>query len=84
VLLDRLLPDGSARDLLEILPCQFDVITVMITAVSPGSDLIRLPVTDYLVKPVDKETLVTKLSLLEKLEGATALDAYTPGHGPVN
>ena len=77
VLLDRRLPDGSARDLLEILPCQFDAITVMITAVSPGSDLIRLPVTDYLVKPTDNETLVTKLSLLEKLEAANALDAYT-------
>lgn len=77
VLLDRRLPDGDAGDLLEEISCRFDAITVMITAVSPGSDLIRLPVTDYLVKPIDDETFVTKLSLLERLDAANALAAYT-------
>ena len=76
VLLDRRLPDGTANDLLET-TCQFDAITVMITAVSPGSDLIRYPVDDYLVKPIDNETLVTKLSLLEKLRASNALEPYT-------
>ena len=77
VLLDRRLPDGDASELLEEIARRFDAITVMITAVSPGSDLIRLPVTDYLVKPIDDETFVTKLSLLERLDAANALAAYT-------
>lgn len=77
VLLDRRLPDGSGRDLLEVLSCQFDAITVMITAVSPDSDILGLPIDDYLVKPIDRETLVKTLSLLEKLDAATALKPYT-------
>lgn len=75
-LLDRRLPDGNARELLESTR-QFDAITVVITAVSPGSELIRYPVDEYLVKPVDNETLVTTLSLLEKLRAANALGSYT-------
>lgn len=76
VLLDRRLPDGSGRDLLEGL-AGFDAITVMITAVAPEDDIIELPVADYLVKPIDKGTLVEKLSLLEKLDAADALRPYT-------
>lgn len=76
VLLDRRLPDGSGRDLLEGLT-GFDAITVMITAVAPEGDIIELPVADYLVKPIDKGTLVEKLSLLEKFDAADALRSYT-------
>ncbi|WP_222919828.1 response regulator [Natrinema sp. SYSU A 869] len=77
VLLDRQLPDGPGRELLDSVTSWFDTITLMITAVSPESDIIDLPIDDYLVKPIDKETLVTKLSLLEKLDAATALAPYT-------
>lgn len=77
VLLDRRLPDGSGREVLETVPKGSDVITLMITAVAPGTDIIELPITDYLVKPIDEETLVKKLSLVEKLDTADALEPYT-------
>lgn len=77
VLLDRRLPDGSGRDLLDPLTGEFDAITVMITAVAPDSDILGLPIDEYLVKPIDRETLVTTLSLLEKLDAAAALKPYT-------
>ncbi|WP_226481326.1 response regulator [Natrinema amylolyticum] len=77
VLLDRRLPDGAGRDLLDSITNRFDAITLMITAVSPESDIIDIPIDDYLVKPIDEETLVTKLSLLEKLDAANALEPYT-------
>jgi CheY-like chemotaxis protein len=76
-LLDRRLPDGPGREVLETIPNGSDVNTLMITAVAPDSDIIDLPITDYLVKPIDEETLVERLSLVDKLETVDALEAYT-------
>ncbi|WP_254763258.1 response regulator [Natrinema marinum] len=76
-LLDRRLPDGPGRELLDAVTARFDAITVMITAVAPEHDIITLPLNDYLVKPIDKETLVKQLSLLVRLDAATALEPYT-------
>lgn len=77
VLLDRRLPDGSGREILETIPKGSDVIALMITAVAPESDIIELPIDDYLIKPIDEETLVKRLSLVEKLHTAEALEPYT-------
>lgn len=77
VLLDRRFPEGSGDSLLDTLRSRFDAIVVMITGLEPETGIIRLPVTDYLVKPIDQQTLLTRLSLLEKLETAGVLDAYS-------
>ena len=76
VILDRHFPEGSGDNLLESITRDFDAITIMITGVAPEIDIIRLPVTDYLVKPVDQETFIKRLSLLEKLQTAHVLDEY--------
>lgn len=76
VLLDRRFPDGSGDDLLELLHSRFDPIVVMITGMAPAEGIIRLPITDYLVKPIDREPLIKRLALLEKLRAATVLEAY--------
>lgn len=76
VLLDRKFPEGCGDELLDAIARAFDPITVMITGVAPDVDVIRLPITDYLVKPVDEETVVKRLSLLEKLQAANVLTDY--------
>lgn len=77
VLLDRRFPEGSGDSLLDMLHSRFDPIVVMITGVSPEEGIIRLPITDYLVKPIDEEGLLKRLSLLEKLEVTGVLTEYT-------
>lgn len=77
VLLDRKLPEGTGDALLDTLRDQFDPIVVMVTGVEPQTELIRLPVTDYVVKPVDRAPLLKRLSLLEKLEANGSLSEYT-------
>jgi CheY-like chemotaxis protein len=76
-IIDRKLPDGHGDELLDSLIDRFDPILVMITGTVPGPDLIGLPIHDYLVKPVDEAELLNGLSLLEKLEAANALSAYS-------
>jgi hypothetical protein len=77
VILDRKLPDGSGDDLLETVTEQFDAITLMITGVSPTPEIIELPIHDYVIKPVDAETFIKKVSLLEKLKVANSLADYS-------
>lgn len=77
VLLDRRLPEGMGDELLGTITAEFDPIVLMITGIQPEAGLIRLPVTDYLVKPIDEAVLVKRLSLLEKLTADDALEAYT-------
>jgi len=76
-IIDRKLPDGNGDELLDSLIDRFDPITVMITGTVPGPDLISLPIHDYFVKPIDEDQLLNGLSLLEKLEAANALQAYS-------
>lgn len=76
VLLDRHFPQGSGDDLLNTLQRDFDPIVVMITGVEPNTELIRLPVADYLVKPLERGSLIKRLALLEKLDTSGALEAY--------
>lgn len=75
-LLDRHFPRGAGDDLIEPIRARFDPIIVMITGVEPKTELIRLPVHDYLVKPIERPELVKRLALLEKLETSGALDAF--------
>lgn len=75
-ILDRKLPDGSGSEILGAITSQFDPITMMITGSSPASEIIQLPIDDYVIKPLDEETLVKSLSLLEKLQAANALQEY--------
>lgn len=76
-ILDRQLPDGTGDDLLAPVKERFDAVTVMITAVPPESDLINLQVDDYIVKPIDEESLFERFSLLEKLDAANVLSHYS-------
>ncbi len=76
VLLDRHFPEGTGDELLDALHVHFDPIVVMTTGVEPSSRLIRLPVADYLIKPIERESLLKRLSLLEKLEASGVLDSY--------
>ena len=77
VLLDRRLPSGTGDTLLDGLLRRFDPISVMITGVTPETEIIQLPISDYLVKPIDEETLVKRISLLTRLKTAGVLSAYT-------
>lgn len=77
VLLDRRLPEGMGDELLATITAEFDPIVLMITGVQPTEGLIRLPITDYLVKPVDEGELVERIALLEKLDAAGVLAEYT-------
>jgi DNA-binding response OmpR family regulator len=76
VLLDRRLPDGSARTILDDLSRGFDGIAVLVTGVPPDSDILTLPIDDYLVKPIDEERLMKRIGLLERLDAADALKSY--------
>ena len=59
VLLDRRMPELSGDEVLErIRASDADCRVVFVTAVDPGPDTIDLPFDDYLVKPVDRSTVV--------------------------
>ena len=77
VLLDRRLPQGMGDELLSTITGEFDPIVLMITGVEPSEALIRLPITDYLVKPIDEATLIKRIALLEKLDAAGVISDYT-------
>ncbi|EMA63089.1 HoxA-like transcriptional regulator [Halorubrum lipolyticum DSM 21995] len=58
VLLDRRMPGLSGDDVLEtIREREIDCRVVMVTAISPGTDILDLPFDDYLVKPVSRDDI---------------------------
>ncbi|WP_082222607.1 response regulator [Halorubrum halophilum] len=58
VLLDRRMPGMSGDDVLAtIREREIDCRVVMVTAISPGTDILDLPFDDYLVKPVSREDI---------------------------
>ena len=81
VLLDRRMPDCKGDEVLEEIRSRgIDCRVVMVTAVEPDIDIIRLDFDDYLVKPVSQETLretvdrmITRSALDEKLLAAFSL-----------
>ena len=81
VLLDRRMPDRNGDEVLkEIRSRGIDCRIVMVTAVEPDIDIIRLDFDDYLVKPVTQQTLqntvdrmLTRSALDEKLLAAFSL-----------
>ena len=58
VLLDRRLPETSGDDVLDrIVAMDYRCSVAMVTAVDPDFDIIDLGFDDYVVKPIDRETL---------------------------
>jgi len=65
LLVDRRMPGLSGGDVLSELRSRGDdVPAAMVTAVEPSEDIIDLPFDDYLVKPVDRDQLVSTVELL--------------------
>lgn len=58
VLLDRRMPGLTGDEVLErIRKQEYNCQVAMVTGVSPGIELADMPIDDYLIKPVDRETL---------------------------
>lgn len=58
VLLDRRLPNGTGKHVVEYIQNQgLDCMVTMVTAVKPELEIAELPIDDYLVKPVEREEL---------------------------
>jgi DNA-binding response OmpR family regulator len=73
VVLDRHLPDGSGREVFEGYGGFEERPPVLaVTATDPDFDVVDLPIDDYLVKPVDRETFRDSL---ERLAGRISYDA---------
>lgn len=63
VLLDRRMPGISGDDVLETIRDRgIDCRVVMVTAVSPGADILDLPFDDYLVKPASRDEIRNAVS----------------------
>lgn len=76
-IIDRTLPDGTGGELLDVLIDRYDPILVMITGTVPGPDIVGLPIHDYFVKPIKEDRLIEGIALLEKLDAAGSLAAYS-------
>ena len=58
VLLDRRMPDISGDDVLDEIDARgLDCRVAMMTAVAPDTDIVEMPFDEYLVKPVDEESV---------------------------
>ncbi|MGQ4556188.1 bacterio-opsin activator domain-containing protein [Halobellus sp. GM3] len=58
VLLDRRMPDLSGDEVLEAIHARgYDCRVAMMTAVDPDTDIVEMPFDEYLVKPVDEESV---------------------------
>lgn len=65
VLLDRGMPDMSGDEVLEKLRARGSVVPVaMVTGAEPDTDIVELPFDEYLIKPIDRESLVNAVQLL--------------------
>lgn len=63
VLLDRRMPGTPGDDVLEAIRDRgIDCRVVMVTAISPGTDILDLPFDDYLVKPVSQDEIRNAVS----------------------
>jgi DNA-binding response OmpR family regulator len=68
VLLDRRMPDVHGDDVLvEIRGRGYDCAVIMTTAVDPDLNILEMDFDDYLIKPIDAETLLAALD--RQLEG---------------
>lgn len=77
VLLDRMMPDMSGKQVLEKIRKQYnDLQVVMVTAKDPEIEVADLEIDDYLVKPIDKEELQEKVGeILERKQEDRSLEA---------
>lgn len=65
VLLDRRMPDMSGDEVLgELRARGYDIPIATVTGAEPDADIAELPFDEYLLKPVDRETVVKTARLL--------------------
>ena len=65
VLLDRRMPDVSGDDVLEEIDARgVDCRVAMMTAIAPDTDIVEMPFDEYLVKPVDEESVTETIEEL--------------------
>lgn len=78
ILLDRRMPGISGDDVLESLRDRdVDCPVGMVTAVAPGFDIVEMGFDDYVVKPIEKNELITFVeSLLSLTEYERELRRY--------
>ncbi|GAB7093579.1 response regulator [Halolamina litorea] len=78
VLLDRMMPGLSGRDVLAAIgDREADPQVVMMTAVDPGLDIVEMPFDSYVTKPVDRDELNDTVdTMLERREYDDRLQAY--------
>lgn len=79
VLLDRRMPGMSGDEVLERIRDQaYDCQVAMMTGVSPGFELADMPIDDYLIKPVGRETLMETVTdlLLRSHEDITKRELF--------
>jgi len=62
VLLDRRMPGISGDGVLDNIRAEgLNCRVIMVTAVDPDLDIVKMPFDDYLCKPIDKETLLAAI-----------------------
>ena len=72
VFLDRRMPDLSGEAVLkEARRRGVDCRIAMVSGVDPEPDIVEMPFDDYLVKPVEREELVTTVGALARLDEVT-------------
>jgi DNA-binding response OmpR family regulator len=77
VLLDRRLPGRSGDDVLHALRERSDCPIAMVTAVDPDFDILELGIDDYIIKPIDREELVSTVQrLISRSEYVDQLREY--------
>lgn len=65
VFLDRRMPEMTGDEVLDELRSRgFEMPVSMLTAVDPGANIVDMPFDDYLTKPVDKDTIFEKVTVL--------------------
>lgn len=71
VLLDRMLSDSTAEELLQASNQISEKQVIIITGVEPGPDLIDLDIEHYLIKPVSKQDLLRSVKTVIKASQKT-------------
>lgn len=72
VVLDRRLPNGSGKHVLDHIQNQgLDCMVTMVTAFQPEFEIAQLPIDDYLVKPIERDELLSTVNELSLRSSVT-------------